>query len=676
MRLAHPVKGYPASYGFTTGRTPSLHPKLFSRTAHKQGASLYNGVLMTDGLTAGLLEREDELRQLDRLLDDACAGRGRMVLFEGPPGIGKTRLLEAGRALARERGMVVLSARASELDRDFPFGVVRQLFEPLIASAEPERRSALLQGATRLTTLLGAGAPEPGPADGDPSLARFHALYLLTASLADAGPVALAVDDVHWADSSSLRFLQFLLPRLDELPVLVALASRPAETEADRQPIDALATDALTVVLRPAPLSDEAVAALVAADLGEGADADFCAACRSATGGNPFLLRELLHDLKQEEVTPTAARVSLVRRIAPPTVARAVLVRLTRLGGDATSLARAVAILGDGTPLRRACALAGLPEERAEGLAAALARADILMGSRPLAFAHPIMRAAVYADVDAGERVRGHQRAAALLAGDGAGAEAVAVHLLVTEPACDPDVVATLRAAAAGALAGGAAPTAVACLRRALAEPPPASERGHVTLELASAELHAGEPARAVEHFEEGVAAVDDPRVRATAASEQSVALQAVGRAEDARRLMEHLIEDLAEVDLELALSMEASLISSSILRRARRGWARERLERYRGRLSVETTGERKLLATLVQFDAFSGHEPAEALADQAARALEGGLFDPSSGRTTPFYSAINVLLLADRVEPARRALDLAADDARRRGSSPWLLAG
>src|SRR4051794_40159857 len=163
--------------------------------------------------TAALLERERELTGLDRLVHDACEGRGRLVLVEGPPGIGKTRLLEEARVRASERGMVVLSARASELDREFPFSVVRQLFEPLVAGADAARRSALLHGAAALAApLLGYGSPAPDGPGGDPSSAHFHALYWLTANLADQAPVALAIDDVHWADASSQRFLQFLLP--------------------------------------------------------------------------------------------------------------------------------------------------------------------------------------------------------------------------------------------------------------------------------------------------------------------------------------------------------------------------------------------------------------------------------------------------------------------------------
>ncbi|MFL5887135.1 MAG: AAA family ATPase, partial [Thermoleophilaceae bacterium] len=240
-----------------------------------------------------LLEREHELEQIGRLVDEACGGRGRTVLIEGPGGIGKTRLLEAARARARDQGMLVLGARPSELERDFPFGVVRQLFEPVIVAAEAPRLARLLEGAAgRAAPLVGGvGRDADTPSDEvDSALVRFHSLYWLTANLAEELPLALVVDDAQWADASSLRFLQFLLPRLDELPVLVAVGARPAKRGSERQTIDTIATDAMTTVLRPAPLSDRAVAALISDELGDASDPRFSDACRKATGGNPFLL--------------------------------------------------------------------------------------------------------------------------------------------------------------------------------------------------------------------------------------------------------------------------------------------------------------------------------------------------------------------------------------------------
>ena len=656
--------------GHTTGSTLIPHPELFAerRTRRTSGD---NELTMRCGRTGALLEREDELREVARAVEDACGGAGRLIVVEGPAGIGKTRLLEAARAHAAAHGMAVHSARASELDGAFPFGVVRQLFEPLLAGAPPERRARLLRGAARLAEpLLVAGEPNGGGDAPGQSLEHFHALYWLAANLAEESPVALFVDDVHWADAGSQRFLEFLVPRLEGLPILVTLATRPAEPGADRRSIDALATDSLAVAVRPAPLSEPAVAELVQTELAAAADARFSAACREASGGNPFLLRELLRELAADGVEPRAANAPLVGQLAPPTVARAVLLRLARLDEDAAELARAVAVLGDGAPMRRAHALAGLPEDRGAGLVRELAAAGILAAERPLAFAHPILRAAVYGDIDPGDRALLHARAAALLREDGAEPEAVAVHLLETEPAADPEVAATLHEAARRAIARGAAHVAVSCLRRALDEPPAGEEREPILARLAMAEMYAGDPSSAARRYAEVARVTTDPRSRALRAWDHAAALQAVGRGDEAWGIRIRAIEEATSVDEELALSLEASLVASATLAGPRLDWGRERIERHRGRLSGATPADRRLLAAQAIVDAMFGDATADSVADAAGLALSAGdLADDTSG-FVPFFCAIEALWLADRTEPARRALDRGLEAARRSGSA------
>src|ERR1700752_2248391 len=112
-----------------------------------------------------LLEREGELAVLGGLLADAGGGPGRRVVVEGPAGIGKTRLLEAARDAAAGLGMSALFARGGELERDFAFGVVRQLCEPALSAAEDQRRSELLSGAAALAESV--IAPTAGPPSGE-----------------------------------------------------------------------------------------------------------------------------------------------------------------------------------------------------------------------------------------------------------------------------------------------------------------------------------------------------------------------------------------------------------------------------------------------------------------------------------------------------------------------------
>jgi AAA ATPase-like protein len=181
-----------------------------------------------------LEERDRELRAVAGVLQTGGA-----LLVEGPPGIGKTRLLGCARAAAGQ-DVRVLAARGSELERDFPFAVVRQLLEPAL---EPD----LLTGAAALAAPVledSAAAVEAGPA-------ALHGLYWLTANLAARAPLLVLVDDLHWADLASLRWLAYLIQRLDGLPVAVVAAARPDDAGDGQQVLDVLATHPAVTVLHP-----------------------------------------------------------------------------------------------------------------------------------------------------------------------------------------------------------------------------------------------------------------------------------------------------------------------------------------------------------------------------------------------------------------------------------------
>src|SRR6185437_1239692 len=128
--------------------------------------------------------------------------------------------------------------------------------------------------------------------------------------------------------------------------------------------IAALRSDARAVRVAPEALSEDAVASMVRSALGEEADASFCSACANASGGNPFLLRELISELEAERIEPVPASAARVEAVRPDSVAHAAVARLARLGGDATNLARAVAVLESCT-LRQAATLAELDHDRA-----------------------------------------------------------------------------------------------------------------------------------------------------------------------------------------------------------------------------------------------------------------------------------------------------------------------
>ena len=102
---------------------------------------------------AELLDREQEIAEISALLEGARSGAGRALVIEGPPGIGKTELLRRTRALARKRGFLALSATGAEVERDFAYGVVRQLLEQPLAQSSSEQRASLLSGAASLARI-------------------------------------------------------------------------------------------------------------------------------------------------------------------------------------------------------------------------------------------------------------------------------------------------------------------------------------------------------------------------------------------------------------------------------------------------------------------------------------------------------------------------------------------
>ena len=357
------------------------------------------------------------------MASEACAGGpGRLVVIEAAAGLGKTRLLQAARESGRSAGMRVLAARATELERDFPFALARQLFEPTIAALDGPAREALLSGAVGPARgALGIAQDDAGAEPVTDTFAVLHGLYWLTAAFAEQQPLLLAVDDAHWGDAASLDFLRFLVPRLEELPVLLVLACRPDEAGAERS-LARIATDSVARRLTPRALSPQGAGTLLAGALQREPEQAFTMTCHEVSGGNPFLLSELTHTLATEEIEPVAGQDSRVRELAPERVTRTVQLRLARLSPAARAVAQAVVVLGDDADGRLVAELAGLGAPDVARGADELRAAAILDHDATLRFTHPLVRTALGAELPIGERAAEHARAVELLRARGAGA--------------------------------------------------------------------------------------------------------------------------------------------------------------------------------------------------------------------------------------------------------------
>jgi DNA-binding CsgD family transcriptional regulator len=610
-----------------------------------------------------LLEREAELATVVELIGGIGDG-GRLLAIEGPPGIGKTALLAEAKGLGQEAGLQVLSARGSELERSFSYGLVRQLFEPLLVSVPAEERAELLAGAAALAAPLFEPAGLAGDPEGDSSLAMLHGLYWLTANLAARRPLVLVLDDMHWSDLPSLRWLAYLLPRMEGLPVLVVGGLRPEERGEDGTLLAQIVSDPMAVVIRPAPLSVEVATVFLRERLSASADETFCAACHAETGGNPLLLRELVRAIADEGLVPIEANVPRLHALAARAGSRAVSLRLSRLTAAATALARAVAVLGDDADPHQAAALADLDESTAAEASAALARVDILRPQAPLGFVHPLIGTAVYETLSSLDRDAGHARAARLLAEAGAEPERVAAHLLRAPPAGDSQVVATLREAAHRAGSRGSSESAVAYLRRALAERPSPDERAKLLLELGSAETQVDGDA-AIEHLQEAHELSASPVERARVALLLGRQLFLL-RGDEADAVFIEALDELSGADAELERLLEAGLITNDLFSPSLHGSALERLERVRGRPAAETIGEKLLLSLLAYHDARAA-APADEVVPLVRRALADGKL-VRGNVSGALFAICTVLAMADLNEVLSVYDDLLAE-AHRRGS-------
>ncbi len=614
-----------------------------------------------------LLERESELLALDHALAEAVDGRGSVVAVEGPPGIGKSRLVAACVESAREREMYTLSVRATELERSYPYGIVRQTADSVALDKTQEERSALFIGAARLALPI----LDPGSAEDtdNPELMyqRLHGLYWVTANLARDRPLLITIDDAQWADEASMAAERFLSLRIADLPMVLLLAVRTVEVGQLAVPLAEILADPATVSIRPGPLSPEGAGQRVEALLGT-SDAEFAAACHHATGGNPFLLEQLVSEVRAEGIEPTEASAERVSSLGPDTVRASVLLRLERLPSAGGPVARALAILGEHeVTLRDVATLAGVPEDAAADALAELERSGLVTGAPRVRFTHPILRAAIEDDLPAVERSRAHEQAARMLADRDADPVAVAAHLLVSEPGQGEWAVAALRAAARRAEALGDPAGAVRYLERAVAERPEPAQLAEVLFQLGLAAAHAGDP-DAAEHLERAAAAGGPTRLRAM---HWTAVLHLVeGRVSKAADVLETALADFHEEDdaaKPLLETLIAAGLESATVRR-QLGDLFTHLDEPRG--APRTDFERFALIThayvavVEQADAPRANE----LIHRALAVEEHGYYESVMRASVGRPMTAFVLTLLERFDESRAILDRLVGAAREYG--------
>ena len=610
-----------------------------------------------------LFERERELAAAT-----AVAVGGGVLVVEGGSGIGKSAILDAACQGAVERGYEVLRARGVELEAGFAFGVVRQLFERRLMSADVGERDELLAGPAAAAGSLLWG--ELGSGSGrESSFAVLHGLYWLGANLCARRPLVVAVDDAHLADEPSLRWLAYLAARLDGLALALLVALRPVEPASGEAPLMAVRA-AATAVVRPRLLSLDAVTAMTRERLGAQVSDELCGALSRASGGNPFYLAELLRALELQPSAPTEADPAELAARAGEGVTGRVALRIRGLDPGALRFAQSLAVLGDGCQLRHAAALAEIDTETALRLVAGLVRLEVLAGADPARFLHPIVRDAVEASLGSGGRELAHRGAARLLHLDRAAPGRVAIHLLRVQPASDQWVVLRLREAAHAAMENGAPQVAAELLHRALAEPPSPTQRVGVLRDVARAEAHAGRDT-ACASLEQALALSTDRRERAEIALEVAEAYAALFRWVEAVDLIERALDELGDADSKLAARLEGELVIAGLHDARRSSRVAPVLERLERRHPAGVAAE--ALAVGQGMAAALAGRPAQEAAAPLEEALRTAILPVENWDTRA--ALLWCLVVAERFETVEAAIAPAVEQSHRLGSARGMVA-
>jgi DNA-binding CsgD family transcriptional regulator len=502
-------------------------------------------------MSSRLYERTAEISAIDAALDRLGERRGSCLVLNGRAGRGKSALVQYAVDRARESGARTWVVRARHLSSAAPFEVLRRLLGPAVEEAGGVDA---LDGAARFAIPLFT----PGA---DLSHGVDYGCQWLVAWLAERSPLVLAIDDAHWADGASLRVLLDVQADISVQPVTMIVASRPVENPEVQRLLAAMAAEPDCQVLAPGPLSREAVADIVSEKLGRPADTAFINECLKVSRGNAFYLHELLRPYQTDSQPNRQAFV----RNGTLSLRRTVAWRLAELGHEATVLAQAAAVLGDGCSLHLAAELAGLDQADAVLQASRLEVASIFRHGDPVEFLHPLLRAAVEAELPDVVRGELHARAARLLWLSREASESVALHLVNSPGSGDAEVAEFLAELGESALEAGSITLATQLLRRALEEPAPTDERPRILVALGRAEHAQGQLDAAREHLEAAMESDDRPAVLSAAAELVDV-LQDAGQYEELGRFHRRVLELEPSGDSVAEVQLRAQLLINVIM--------------------------------------------------------------------------------------------------------------
>ncbi|MFI9275924.1 AAA family ATPase [Kitasatospora sp. NPDC052896] len=601
---------------------------------------------------APLFDRQRELAALTAAMEAAARGRGSLLVVTGGIGTGRTALLRALPALARQRGGQVLSASGALLEQDLALGVVGQLLEPLLSETalEPPHDTRLFAELLELVTEFGA-----------------------------RGPLLMLLDDLQWADTASLRWLGYLAKRLANLRVALVVAVREGDPGAEEPRIHEI-TDRAALVLRLGPLSAAGTAALVAERFGQLADPALAAACHEAGAGNPMLLTATLAELvKAGEAFADPAEAVAGLRLR--SLRERLIAALRAQPQPVRDLAKALAVLDDHADPDLVGRLAGLDETGWAEAVRVLRRLGLLACGPVPRFVHRCVREAVEESMTPVEQEDIRLSAAVLLHDGGYPAEQAAAQLLAATSCRDGWAIEILRSAATAAVRRAAPEEAARYLRRALLDSSPTgSERAALLLDLAAIE-RAFDPAATMRHLVQALLLLPSPEQRALAVGRIPPALLG-GCPPPSVELVAKAAEELAGArprvgaDREPGLRVEARLRHAAVAGPGLLAGSVDRLRSLGPTPPLQTAAERELVTVLLHGATVAQRLSAAEVTPLANRILR---YEPAS--PSHVYTALplltDTLIAADSVETVGPWLEAAREAARReRAPVPRALIG
>ncbi|KOV99215.1 hypothetical protein ADK65_18515 [Streptomyces sp. NRRL B-1140] len=604
------------------------------------------------------------------------AGRCRLLLVHGQAGVGKSALL--GKAFDRRDGVIgdatVLRAVCREPESGTAYGVVRQLFGTREDEGTENRRWTRDCLGTALGVLDGYAATRPGDPGAAQEYATLRALHRIAGRLMSHRPLVLVLDDAHWADEASLRWLRFLIHRSGRCPLLVVMSLRdPSVRLGAEQPVSPT-NWAEPTVLRLRPLDDAGVAAVVRDRLGS-QSALIVQTCGRTSGGNPRLLHALLDSLTAADREPSSVTPETVEELGAEAVRALAASRLPSLPHRVRTVAAAVAVLDETRP-EAVGDLARVPASQTRAALRTLREQGLLTRAEPAGMRAAVRRAVLdELPPEAARRLR--TRAARVLSEAGEPVRRVADQLVHLPWPEEPWMADALLDASDEALRQGDLRSAAGYLRQVpntAAEEKGETERDMLQVTLASV-LACLDPLAALVELRTVLDRTSDARARARIAARFSeVALAAQGGAREVPALGEAVdrLDDVMAAEpsadaTEGADLLRSTLVIAGIGTETRSPGARALVRNAAAGLreaatpAGHTPAERRTLAAQALLAAFESRSAPHTV-DIAERAQAGGWAD-----WLP-YSVGPALFMADEIDPVMRIWDQALEESRARG--------